>query len=449
MNNIPEHWQWFNEARFGLFIHWGPYAEIGRGEQVLLREQLDQREYSEMACRWNPQHYDAREWAAIAKDTGAKYAVLTTRHHDGYCLWDSQFTDYSSAQQAPGRDFVREYTEAFREAGLRIGLYYSQADFRIPAYWNGPRRDPEGWEAFRQYVHAQVRELLTKYGQIDMAWFDGTWPRNAKAWQSEKLIAMMRELQPHILINNRLDAIDPDEGAAEWQKGAVENAGESKSMGDFGTPEHHITAESNRMWESCQVTTKRLWGYTIGESYRPADVLLDMLCEAASKGGNLLLNVGPQSDGQFPTLVVNNLRKIGSWMDVHGEAIYSSHGGDVTEFVTRGWQIKRDNLLYLVIRFWDRRPIFVLRGLQTPVRAATLLTTGQELRFEQNNDALTIHGLPEEPPTELFPVIKLECDGAPKPLPQYVARLWCGDPTRYVPWAEQRGSSVYADGQPG
>ena len=173
MRTIQDHWKWFYEGRYGMFIHWGPYAVIGRGEQPLFRERLDQREYAEMACRWHPKKFDAKKWAAVAKAGGMKYAVLTSRHHDGFCLWDSKFTDYSTAKQAPKRDFVREYVEAFRAAGLRVGLYYSLLDWRIPAYWEGPQHDPQGWDAFCAYIHNQVRELLTDYGKIDVFWFDG------------------------------------------------------------------------------------------------------------------------------------------------------------------------------------------------------------------------------------------------------------------------------------
>ena len=144
MTLIPEGWRWFAEARYGLFIHWGPYAQHERGEQVLFREQLDQNQYTQAACAWQPKYFDARQWAKTAVDGGFRYAVLTTRHHDGFCLWDTRTTDYSSAAQAAQRDFVSEYVEAFREAGLRVGLYYSLADWRIPAYWEGPRHDPDG-----------------------------------------------------------------------------------------------------------------------------------------------------------------------------------------------------------------------------------------------------------------------------------------------------------------
>lgn len=435
---LPAAWRWFNEARFGLFIHWGPYAAVGRGEQSLFRDHLDQRTYARQACRWNPRRFDPHAWAAVARDAGMKYAVFTTRHHDGYCLWNTRQTDYSSAMQAPRRDFVREYVDAFRAAGLRVGLYYSLADWRIPAYWDGPARDPEGWNRFRDCVHGQVRELLTDYGPIDVMWFDGAWPHDQDAWRSRELVAAMRALQPGILINNRLGAAPAGTVSADGGAGA----GESAKLGDFGTPEHHITADPSRLWESCQVSTWRLWGYGIGERWRPADLLLDMLVEAASKGGNLLLNVGPRPDGTLPQPFVRRAAAIGAWLRVHGEAIYGTEPGDVCEFLTHGRQTRKGNALYLVIRFWDRRTTLVLAGLSTRVRHATLLTTGQDLAFEQTADRLTLRGLPRRPPTPLFPVIRLACDGAPEPCDWARDRLWGGDPSRMTAWA----AAAWADG---
>ena len=442
IDSIPEKWRWFSQSRFGLFIHWGAYAAYGRGEQVLFREHLDQREYGEAACRWNPQHYDASAWADIAKRAGMKYAVLTSRHHDGFCLWDSKFTDYSVGRQAPRRDFVREFLDAFRAAGLRVGLYYSLADWRIPAYWEGPEHDAEGWATFRAYVHDQVEELLTDYGRIDIFWFDGAWPQNALEWGGPELVDRMRALQPHLLINNRLGSVPAP--AAEHVDGG---AGPGTSdLGDFGTPEHHIAADPDRLWESCQVTTWRLWGYTIGEQWRPPEQLLDMLVQSASMGGNLLLNVGPDGEGRLPAEFAERAEVIGRWLEVHGEVIYGSEGGDVCEMITRGYQIVKGNNLYLVIRFWDRRPELRLAGLSTRVERACLLTTGQELEVEQRDDVLCVRGLPPEPPTPLFPVIKLECADRPKASDWAVDRLWGGDPRRMTTWAKARGSSVFADG---
>ncbi len=442
---IPEKWRWFPQARYGMFIHWGPYAQYGRGEQVLFRERLNQSDYAARACAWNPQNYDPARWAEVAHQGGMRYAVLTTRHHDGFCLWDSAYTDYSAAQQTPGRDFVREYVDAFRAAGLRVGLYYSLADWRIPGYWLGPARDPEGWARFRDYVHNQVRELLTNYGKIDVIWFDGAWPQSAHEWQAAELVEMMRTLQPDILINNRL-GVDED-GADIPASGAAHSTGRSRQLGDFGTPEHEIAADPDRLWESCQVSTWRLWCHTFGERWRPADLLLDMLVESAGKGGNLLLNVGPTADGELPTEFVARSDAIGRWLDLHGEAIYGVEAGDVCEFITCGRQTRKGNNLYLIIRFWDGSGAVNLGGLATPVKQATLLTTGQKIAFTQTNDHLYLYGLPKQAPTELFPVIKLECDGPPKPLPWAAERLWQGDAGRMASWAAARGTSVMADGR--
>jgi alpha-L-fucosidase len=445
--SVPDYWKWFTEGRYGAFIHWGPYAEYGRGEQALFREHMDQREYEERACRWNPQRFDPQQWAYVIRKAGMKYACFTTRHHDGYCMWDTKYTDYSSGRQAPRRDYVKEFAEAFRAEGLRIGLYYSWTDWRIPAFFDGPDKDPDGWEAMRRYMHDQVEELLTNYGPIDHFFFDGAWPRTYAELGSTELLEKMRRLQPHILINNRLGAAGPGQaGHADGGQGA----GERADMGDFGTPEHRIVADPDRLWESCQVTTWRLWGYANGERWRPADVWLDMLCECAETGGggggNLLLNVGPQPDGQLPPEFAERALEVGRWLDVHGEAVYGTDGGALTDFVTRGRQTMKGNCLYLIIRFWDGRPELRLADLTSPVRSVTLLTTGQPLAFERRGDDLLIRGLPSERPTRLFPVIKVECEGRPETNAWGKQRLWAGDPGPIADWARTRGTSVYAGG---
>jgi alpha-L-fucosidase len=271
-----------------------------------------------------------------------------------------------------------------------------------------------------------------------MFWFDGAWPHKQEDWRSEELVQMMRRLQPHILINDRL--------GASIQDSHIENPGKSHTLGDFGTPEHEIKPE-NRFWESCQVSTWRLWGYTIGERWRPADLLLDFLVTSAGQGGNLLLNVGPTAEGELPLPFVERMDAIGKWMDVHGEAIYGSEAGDVCEFITYGRQTRKGNNLYLIVRFWDGRETMNLGGLETRVKKATLLTTGQILPFEQTADHVFIKGLPPTPPTDLFPVIKLECDGPPRPRPWAAERLWQGNPRRMTEWARARGTSVRADGR--
>lgn len=431
---LPEHWRWFPQSRFGLFVHWGPYAALGRGEQVANRECIEHSDYAEFACRWNPAHYDPRAWADVVARAGMKYAVLTTRHHDGYCLWDTALTDYSSAQQAPHRDFVAEYVEAFRDAGLRVGLYYSVADFRIPAYWSGPEGDPEGFARLRECMHAQVRELLSNYGHIDIMWFDKAEPHSAEDWRSAELVHMMRQLQPHILMNQRLGAVPP-----------LADGSPGPPLGDFASSEHSTRAHAG-LWESCLVSTWRLWGYAPGERWKPTDQLLDNLVDVASKAGNLLLNVGPDGDGRLPAEFCVRAEELGRWLETHGDAIYGSEGGNLTEFLTRGYQIVKGDRLYLVIRFWDGEPEMSIAGLLADVRSAKLLTNGQPLRVEQRGDTLVIAGLPAAAPTSLFPVIELECATPPRAA-DWVGGAYYGSREHGLEMALRRGTSLYADGR--
>jgi alpha-L-fucosidase len=439
----PAH-AWFNEARYGLFIHWGPYAVLGRGEQVLNREWLDQNEYADMACAWNPQHYNPEEWMEVAVRGGMKYAILTTRHHDGYCLWDTKTTDYSSMCQAPKRDFIMPYVKACRKSSLKVGLYYSFMDFRLPAWTRGPAKDPEGFAEAKQCVFDQVHELLTNYGKIDMFWFDGIWPRTEEEVDSEGLMAMMRELQPGIIINDRLE--NP-RFSHYWQLNNWREQYKGKYLGDFGTPEQGIYSDNDYLWESCQTSVSRLWGYTIGEQWRPDFEILRILVECASRGGNLLLNVGPDAEGRFPHEFVTRSNTIGDWLQLHGEAIYGTAAGDVTEFVTYGYQTTKENNLYLIIRFWDGRPVLRLCGLKTRVKRAVLLSTGKELQVRQENGVLYIEGLPELRPAALFPVIRVECEEPPAADIWGTTRVWRNEYEPFAQWAETRGTSVWRDGK--
>jgi alpha-L-fucosidase len=438
----PAH-AWFPEARYGLFLHWGPAAVVGRDSQALFRDHMDHKAYAEMACGWNPSDGDMRAWARFAKAAGFRYAVLTTKHHDGYCLWNTKHSDYSSAAQAPQRDFVAEFCDAFRAEGLRVGLYYSFIDWRLPAFFEGPEKNPEGWNKVRDFCHGQIEELLTNYGKVDLVWFDGIWPRDADDMQSAALVQKIRQWQPDILINNRLGRSSSTDGQ---QVDGGEGAGGSRTLGDFGTPEHHATAEKSRLWESCQVSYWRFWGWTWGERWRGTDQLLDSLCDCAAKGGNLLLNVGPDPEGRIPQEFQERARAISQWLETHGEAIFHTDGGDLTEFITRGYQTLRGNDLYLIIRFWDGAPEMRLPDLPTELDSAMLLTTGQALEFSQANDVITLKGLPEPSPTPLFPVIKLSFAERPQTTKWGRERLWDGDPQRVADWARTRGEGPNVDG---
>ena len=438
---VPGYWKWFTEGRYGLFIHWGPYAQYGKGEQVVFREHMDMGQYEKDACLWNPAHFDAKLWARTAKAAGMKYAVFTTRHHDGYCLWDTAFTDYSSAKQAPKRDFVREFVDAFRAEGLAIGLYYSWLDWRLPAFLEGPEKNPADWAVIKKYLYNQIEELLTNYGQIDYLWFDGTYPR-AKDLADPEIYKTIKKLQPHILLNSSI---------ADEKTASEEEAGQGLAAGHVIISENKITASPNQLWECCQVSTWRLWGYGAGERWRCAAQLLDTLCSCAVSGGygggNLLLNVGPNGDGEFPAEFVERIEEIGQWLAVHGEAVYDTDGGDVSEFLPHGYQTTNENKLYLIFRFWVGETVLRLPDILSNVKRVTFLTTGRELDFEKIGNDLFIKGLPKVSPTTLFPVIKIECDGKPEATEWGKQRIWGGDPQRVADWARGRGDGVFVGGK--
>ncbi len=239
--------KWFRDARFGMFVHWGLYSQLGRHEWVMNRERIPVEEYELLADTWKPGKWPARKWAKLAKQAGQRYMVLTTKHHEGFCLFNSELTDYNAVKRGPGRDLVAEFVEACRAEGLRVGFYYSLMDWHHP---DGARcaKNEKARRRFVDYIHGQIRELLTNYGKIDIMWYDVAWPLDAEGWESEKMNKMVLELQPDIIMNNR-----------------------NKLPGDFGTPEQRIVPEKGtRMWEAC-MTFNESWGYTpIDTNYKSA-----------------------------------------------------------------------------------------------------------------------------------------------------------------------------------
>ena len=408
---------WYDRARFGLFIHWGLYSVLGRGEQVLFRERLGQREYEKLRNRFTPRRYDAEAWARAARGAGMKYAVLTTKHHDGFCLFDSSLTDYTAPGSAAGRDLVAEYVTAFRKQGLRVGLYYSLADWRFPAYFAGPRKDPRAFKEFLSYTHEQVRELCTNYGRIDVLWFDGGWPHDAAVWQSEKLDRMIRKYQPQVMINDRLHGggggnVTPVGKACRRRHGYFDTA-EQTAPGEQSVP---------RPIETLRTTHDSWWGHCRGDAHwkSPRNVI-NILSDAASRGANFLLNVGPKADGTFPAPFHRILEETGRWLAGNGEAVYGSSAG-ILDVRTLGRTTVKGNTLYLHVLYWPGREA-ILYGLAKSVRSARILATSQRVRFSQEGLHLRLHGLPSRAPDPACTVIKLNLDGPPREDPS-VVHLW-------------------------
>lgn len=386
--------RWFKEARFGMFVHWGLYSQLGRFEWAMQNERIPIREYEQLADKWQPKPRCMRQWARLARDAGMKYMVMTTKHHEGYCLWDSAQTDYNAARRAPGRDLVREYVDACREFGLKVGLYYSLMDWHHP---DGMRAasDPDAARRFREFSFGCVRELCSNYGPIDILWYDNNWPALADGgWQPERLNGMVRELQPQILINNR-----------------------SGTPEDFGTPEGHVTAEqAGRAWEAC-MTMNGAWGYVPSAiDWVSVRQVLEMLRTAAGGGGNLLLNIGPKADGSVAGETVERLKAVGRWIAKHGEALYGRvDPTDGMSLMTTGnWTLK-DKTAYFWASRWPDTGEIVMGRFAGKVKRATLLTTGKPVRFEQVGSRLFLRGLPVANPDRIaqVPVIKLECATRP------------------------------------
>ena len=331
--------QWYQDARFGMFIHWGLYAIPARGEWVRSTEQMPEEEYLPFFKEFNPVDFDPKQWARAAKQAGMKYAVLTAKHHDGFCLFDSHLTDFKSTNTPWGRDIVREFLDAFRAEGLKVGLYFSLLDWHHPDYphygdlhhpmRNHPECGNEGrnFDRYLDYLHGQVRELCTGYGQLDILWFDfsygdGPDAMRGEKWRGTELVSMVRELQPGIIIDNRLEVSGEGFGSL-WE-------GDPKPYhGDFVSPEQIIPPNGlldkqgrDLAWEAC-VTMNGNWGYCqLDHFYKPASMMIKKLVECVSKGGNLLLNVGPDARGNIPPQSLEILAGIGRWMDKNSESIY-------------------------------------------------------------------------------------------------------------------------------
>ncbi|MDO8587148.1 MAG: alpha-L-fucosidase [Armatimonadota bacterium] len=402
MSQIPsyeERMKWFHEARFGMFIHWGLYAIPSRGEWVMYQEQIPVSEYAELAKQFNPSRFDANSWVALAKEAGMKYMVLTTRHHDGFCLFDSQVSDYTAPKTAAKRDFVREYVEAARAGGMKVGFYYSWLDWRFPGYFDHKGK-PDSAKAMVRQAHDQVQELMTSYGKIDVLWYDGQWVPNLEAdkwaefWGAQEMNAKVRELQPHILINNR-------SGLAE----------------DLDTPEQHVTAsEAGRGWESCMTMGDSCgWGYIANNpNFKTVPQLIQNLVTAAAGAGNYLLNCGPKSDGTIREEEQSRLKAIGEWMKKNGESIYGSERCPFGAGII-GTATAKGNNAYLHIFRWPIQGEACVVNIKNEIKSATILQTGRKVEVARaSNNRVYLKGIPVEPPHPYDTVIKLELDGGPE-----------------------------------
>lgn len=415
--------KWFINDRFGMFIHWGLYALAARHEWVKNQERIADEDYQKYFDYFDPDLYDPKAWARAAANAGMKYFVITTKHHEGFCLWNSKYTNYKSTKTPYGKDLLKPMVKAFRDEGLRVGFYHSLIDWHHPQFPVDslhPQRDDAAFRKktrnrdvrkYAKYLHNQTRELLTQFGKIDIMWFDFSYPREdgkgRDDWQSADLIKMVRKLQPGIIVNNRLDL---------------------PGKPDILTPEQYVPSGIVRdengkpvPWEGCQ-TFSGSWGYHRDEaSWKSPAMVIQMLINHVSRGGNLLMNVGPTGRGEFDSRALDRLSAMGDWMKRHSRSIYGCTYApeDMTApedcRYTYNAKTKR---LYLHLFAWPFKAVH-LSGLAGKVKYAQLLNDASEIHFRDSkadvhaalNDktpggALTLE-LPVLKPDAEVPVIEL------------------------------------------
>ncbi|MFA6134032.1 MAG: alpha-L-fucosidase [Phycisphaerae bacterium] len=380
---------WWHQAKFGMFIHFGLYSILGRHEWAMDAEAIPVAEYEPLAHQFKPKAGAPRAWARLARQAGMKYMVLTTKHHEGFCLWDTATTDFCAPRQACGRDLVAEYVRAARAEGMGVGFYFSLMDWHHP---DGQKcaTDQAARRRFLDYVQAQLRELCTQYGKVDILWYDVPMPlREPELWESARMNAMVRRLQPDIIINNR-----------------------SRLPEDFGTPEQKIVAEpGGRAWESC-MTMNDSWGYhAADDAWKTPKQIIRNLITCARNGGNYLLNIGPRSDGSIPEESVHILKAVGKWMAVSGKAIYGADRCAVRHSQFAGFSTQGKKL-YVHCYFWPGQT-WSVGGLKSKVKSARILASGQKLKFEQTPLRFTIFGAPARAPQDPVTTIVLDCAGKP------------------------------------
>lgn len=419
--------RWFVEARFGMFIHWGLYALPARHEWVKNFEELADEDYRPYFENFDPDLYDPRDWARRAREAGMRYAVLTAKHHEGFCLFDTEFTDYKAGATPHGRDLVAPFVEAFRAEGLKVGFYYSLLDWHHPDFTidgrHPLRNHPEAarlnagrdMARYAEYMRNQVRELLTNYGKIDILFFDFSYPgfthnglpgKGRRDWESEKLLKLARELQPEIIVNNRLDLNDIE--------GFVP---------DFVTPEQYTPRHAPTLrgeavtWEVCH-TLSGSWGYHRDEAtWKDAEQLVKLLIDTVALGGNLLMNVGPTARGTFDARANAALEVYADWMRVNARAIHGAGPSAYPAPFGCRYTQKGDRL-YLHIHSWPFRHIHV-DGIGDRLAYAQFVHDGSEVRWLRRDphadgntgvavdDGTITLELPVRKPDVVVPVVEL------------------------------------------
>ena len=411
---------WYREAKFGMFIHWGPYslASVEASWPIMRPSKefpITEQKYRALPQEFNPNHFDPDALVRLAKSAGQRYMVFTTKHHDGFCMFDSAYTNYKITNTPYQKDIVGQLAAACRRQNMPLAFYYSPPDMNHPAFrdtsqlassnWNGePTR--EVWPLYLHYMELQLRELLTRYGQVRIIWFDGLY--NQRKFDGYRMLRAILELQPQTLINNRIGIPGDYETPEQFLPAAIPVKGHTLDFNhhDAGTqPDYVPPAQDFRLWETC-MTINNTWAYNKNDrDFKSSKNLIRTLVEVASRGGNFLLNVGPGPDGTVQPEFTERLQAIGKWMDRNSESIYGTTYGPIQGNRAVRTTAK-DNGVFVHIFDWPGTTIELNTRSLPKFRSASLLASGQQVEFRQESDRLTLR-LPAQAPDPDVTVIRM------------------------------------------
>lgn len=398
--------EWFQSARFGLFIHWGVYSVLGDGEWVMNQQQIPIRDYEKLPAFFNPTAFDAKSWVQLAKAAGMKYIVITSKHHDGFAMWDSRVSDYTIVKRSPyGKDVLKMLADECRREGIKLFFYHSQLDWHHPDYfprgntggsWTG-RPEQGNWNTYLDYMDAQLTELLTGYGEIGGIWFDGMWDKKDADWRLTRTYSLIHKLQPGALVGSN-HHVTPF-------------AGEDFQMFEKDLPGHNTTgfAPEQKIGdlpkETCE-TINQSWGFNLKDDHhKSVQELVQYLVKAAGYDANFLLNIGPMPNGQIQPEHVERLQKVGAWLTRNGETIYGTHGGPLT---ARDWGVttqKGDKVFVHILRWTDN--VLTIPSWGKKVKAAKVYGTTTSVKFAENEYGITLQ-VPPAGRQEFDTIIELQ-----------------------------------------
>lgn len=410
--------EWFKKAKLGIFIHYGIYAVGDVSESWSFHNgNISYEDYMKQCEGFTASNYDPKAWAELFKKAGAQYVVMTSKHHDGVALFDTKYSDLSVVKKTPaGKDLVKGYTEAVREAGMKVGIYFSLIDWSDPRYRSvypegedpkdhlkdvfatpaGGPEDPEKWEEFLKFNNDQMHELMTNYGKIDLLWFDGDWERSAKQWKAKEFKAYLESMNQEVVVNSRL-----------------------RGYGDYETPEQGIPLRGPEgVWEFC-TTINTSWGYRPSDNdYKTSKQVIRMFCDCLTLGGKMLLDVGPKEDGTLDERQVKILEDLGTFIHDNEEAIYETEKGISYDHFLGGSTLSADKKVLYLFLYDKPSENLCVKGIKTPVKKVSVLHTGEELSFSYTG-SLPWSGIPgtlwiradqmKEHP--LVTVLKVELEG--------------------------------------